>query len=92
MLKIKLPKQASQNNNEKTHIRFQGRGGNSENKQIKNNNTNQWENSKKPKQVKIFLTLGRISCTVKMSQNLKKKDGKKQNKNNTRKLHMYSLS
>ena len=23
---------------------------------------------------------------------LKKKDGKKQNKNNTRKLHMYSLS
>jgi len=69
MLKLKLPKLASQNNNEKTHIGFQGRGQNLENKQIKNNNTNQWENSKKPKQVKIFLTLGGISCTVKKSQN-----------------------
>ena len=80
MSKLKLPKQASQNNNEKTHIGFQGRGGNSENKQIKNNNTNQWENSKKAKQVKIFLTLGRISCTVKMSQNLKKKMEKNKKK------------
>ena len=73
MLKLKLPEPASQNNNEKTHIGSQGTGGNLENKQIKKNNTNQWENSKQPKQVKIFLILGRISCTVKMSQNLKKK-------------------
>lgn len=71
MSKLKLPEPASQNNNEKTHVGFQGTGGNLE------NNTNQWENSKQPKQVKIFLILGRISCTVKMSQNLKKKDGKK---------------
>lgn len=71
MSKLKLPEPASQNKNEKTHVGFQGTGGNLE------NNTNQWENSKQPKQVKIFLILGRISCTVKMSQNLKKKDGKK---------------
>ena len=78
MSKLKLPEPACQNNNEKTHIGFQGTGGNLENKQIKNNNnTNQWENSKQPKQVKIFLIPGRISCSEKMSQNLKKKDGKK---------------
>ena len=46
MLKLKLPEPASQNNNEKTHIGSQGTGGNLENKQIKKNNTNQWENSK----------------------------------------------
>lgn len=77
MSKLKLLEPASQNNNEKTHIGFQGTGGNLENKQIKNNNTNQWENSKQPKQVKIFLILGRISCSAKMNQNFKKKMEKK---------------
>ena len=63
MSKLKLSEPASQNKNEKTHVGFQGTGGNLE------NNTNQWENSKQPKQVKIFLILGRISCSAKMSQN-----------------------
>ena len=35
MSKLKLPEPASQNNNEKTHVGFQGTGGNLENKQIK---------------------------------------------------------
>ena len=69
MLKLKLPEPASQNNNEKTHVGFQGTGGNLENKKKKKNNTSQWENSKQPKQVKIFLIFGRISCSAKMSQN-----------------------
>ena len=56
MSKLKLPEPANQNKNEKTHVGFQGTGGNLE------NNTNQWENSKQPKQVKIFLTLGGISA------------------------------
>ena len=74
MSKLKLPEPASQNKNEKTHVGFQGTGGNLE------NNTNQWENSKQPKQVKIFLILGRISCSAKMSQNLKKKMEKNKTK------------
>ena len=71
MSKLKLPEPASQNKNEKTHVGFQGTGGNLE------NNTNQWENSKQPKQVKNISYPWRNFCTVKMSQKEKKKDGKK---------------
>ena len=85
MSKLKLPEPACQNNNEKTHIGFQGTGGNLGKKQIKNTNKNQWENSKQPitKHVKIFLILGRISCSAKMSQNFKKKMEKKTLQNYT---------
>lgn len=77
MSKLKLPEPASQNKNEKTHVGFQGTGGNLENKQIKKKQYKPMGKQQTTKTSKNISYPWENFMHSKDEPKLKKKDGKK---------------